>query len=428
MRVALVSQEYPPETAKGGIGTQTFQKAHGLAALGHDVHVISRSPTSQRSEKIADGVHVTRLPGGESRMPIYTEVADWLSYSTSVAAELAALHAAKPLDLVDCPEWGAEGYVHLLNRNAWDPVTTVIHLHGPLVMFAHEMGWPAIDSEFFRTGTMMEGTCVRLADAVFSSSACSADWCAKHYGLQRAAIPVLHTGIDIRLFSPQPVAKAERPTIVFAGKLVQNKGVHLLVDAACHLAREFPALHLRLLGRGAPRVIEELQGRAHAAGLPHLLDTPGFVDRSELPAHFSQAHVFAAPSQYEGGPGFVYLEAMACGLPVIACEGSGAAEVVTPGETGYLTPPNDVGALTLALRRLLQDGALRRQLGDRARQYCVQNADQVACIQRIEAFYAEVAGRREGATLATQTPARPPGSALDGRDAMTAAQPQITDA
>ena len=52
LRIALVSQEYPPETAKGGIGSQTFLKAHGLAALGHEVHVISRSADGKFSERI----------------------------------------------------------------------------------------------------------------------------------------------------------------------------------------------------------------------------------------------------------------------------------------------------------------------------------------------------------------------------------------
>ncbi len=393
MRIALVSQEYPPETAKGGIGTQTFLKAHGLAKLGNEVHVISRSPNAERTERDDNGVHVTRIPGFESRMTVYTEAADWLSYSAEVAAAVASLHGKTPFDLIDFPEWGAEGYVHLLNQTEWNRIPSVVHLHGPLVMFAHTMGWPEMDSEFFRTGTAMEGTCVRLADAVFSSSQCSADWCAKHYGVPRDAIPVLHTGVDTELFSPRPVTKAKRPTIIFAGKLARNKGVHLLVEAVCKLAREFPELHVRLLGRGESKVVEELRCLAHSAGFPDLLDLPGFVERTQLPENFSRAHIFAAPSEYEGGPGFVYLEAMACGLPVIACAGSGAAEVIAPEQTGLLTPADDLGALTGLLRRLLSDDKLRSGMGERARRYVLEHADSKVCLKRIESFYAEHAGR-----------------------------------
>ncbi len=394
MRIALVSQEYPPETAKGGIGTQTFMKAHGLTALGHEVHVISRSPNAERTHRDDGGVHVTRVPGLNARMGVYTEAADWLGYSAEVAAAIASLHLKTPLDLVEFPEWGAEGYVHLLNQSEWNRIPSVIHLHGPIVMFAHTMGWPEMDSEFYRTANSMEGTCLRLADAVFSSSECSVDWCRKHHGLNHADIPVIHTGVDTTQFAPRPVSKSERPTIVFAGKLAANKGVHLLVESACDLAREFPGLHLRLLGRSDPKLAAELCDRARSAGFPELLDLPGFVDRSELPEHFSRAHVFAAPSQYEGGPGFVYLEAMACGLPAIACAGSGAAEAVRHCETGLLIPPQDVPALTAALRTLLRDPKRSQAMGDAARRSVLAEADSRECVKRIEEFYGAVSGLR----------------------------------
>jgi glycosyltransferase involved in cell wall biosynthesis len=389
MRIALVAQEYPPETAKGGLGSQTYLKAHGLAALGHQVHVISRSLDGRPSSRADNGVSVTRVPGFESRTAVYTEAADWLTYSGEVAAAVAALHAQSPLDVVDFPEWGAEGYIHLLNRTEWNHIRTVIHLHGPLVMFAHTLGWPELDSEFYRVGTAMEGTCLRLADAVFSSSQCSADWCARQYGVRRETIPVLHTGVDTELFCAGTTPKADRPTIVFAGKLARNKGVHYLVQAAVRIAGSFPGLQLRLLGRGEEPILREL--RSLAKGSPGLLDLPGFVERAQLPQHFSRAHVFAAPSEYEGGPGFVYLEAMACGLPVIACKGSGVAEVVRPGENGLLVAPRDADALAAALRSLLEDAAQRLAMGERARRFVLAEADSRACIRKLEAFYIAVA-------------------------------------
>lgn len=393
MRIALVSQEYPPETARGGLGFQTFMKAHGMARLGHEVHVISRAVSGSRSEVITDGVCVTRIPGMDARMNVYTEIADWLTYSTEVAVALAALHSKAPIDMVDFPEWAAEGYVYLLNRTEWNDIPVAVHLHGPLVMFAHTMGWPDIDSEFYRVGTAMEATCVRLADAVMSSSRCSAEWCRTHYTDKHQRIPILHTGVDTALFAPTG-EKSERPTIIFAGKLVRNKGVHLLVEAACRVAEEFPDLQLRLIGRGEEPIVRQLQDIARAAGRSELLDLPGFVKREKLPLELSRAHVFAAPSQYEGGPGFVYLEAMACGLPVIACAGSGAAEVIRHGENGLLVPPEDVQALTDALSTLLRDGELRQAMGERARRFVLAEADSEACLKKLEAFYTAVASRQ----------------------------------
>ena len=139
MRIGLIAQEYPPDTAKGGIGTQTYLKAHGLTALGHNVRVISRSAVKQRSVHEAEGIRVIRVPS--TWMPVYTELADWLSYSQRVAEEIAAQHAHEAFDILDFPEWACEGYVHLLNRSEWNWIPTVLHLHGPLVMLARTLGW-----------------------------------------------------------------------------------------------------------------------------------------------------------------------------------------------------------------------------------------------------------------------------------------------
>jgi len=391
MRIALVSQEYPPETAHGGVGTQTYLRAHGLASLGHEILVISHSVDEQRHEYADGSVQVIRIPGPDRYLPIHTEPVRWLTYSAAVAVEVAQLHARKPLDLVVFPEWGGEGYIHLLNQTEWNRIPTVVHIHGPIVMFAHTMDWPEFDSELYRTGSMMEATCLRLANAVSSSSNCSTDWCIKHYGLERESIPTLHTGVDTSLFFPREVPKANRPTIIFVGNIARNKGADLLLDAAIVLAREFDGLQLRLLGRGEEPLIKELHERAKSSGVADLLEMAGYVARQKLPIHLSQAHVFAGPSTYEGGPGNVYLEAMACGLPVIACSGSGVSELLVDRENGFLVPPNDLDALVMRLRELLFDSEKRDAMGARARQKILTEANSDLCMKRLEDFYAAVA-------------------------------------
>src|SRR5204862_6133211 len=114
----------------------------------------------------------------------------------------------------------------------------------------------------FRVARMMEETCLRRADAVFSSSRCSAEWCERFHGLDGAAIPVIHTGIDCRLFRPGEEPKEERPTIIFVGKMERNKGVELLVEAACRVAMQIPNLQLRLVGRGNSELVGQLERRA----------------------------------------------------------------------------------------------------------------------------------------------------------------------
>lgn len=398
MRIALVSQEYPPETAHGGIAAQTYLKAHGLAALGHEVIVLAHSTDGERHHYRDGPVAVTRIPGTYPELPTETEIARWLSYSQQVAGELETIrrHA---LDLIEFPEFGAEGFVHLLNQTPWSRITTVVQLHGPLVMLAHVLGWPEQHSELYRVGTFMEATCLRLADAVYSSSTCSARWCTEHYGL-KPVVPVLHMGVDTTLFAPRPGERDDRPTILFVGRISPSKGVEVLLAAAVRLARQLPELRLRLVGRVEAPFLDSLRDRAEAAGLPRLLEVKGPLPPASLPAEFSRADVFAAPSLYEGGPGLVYLEAMACGLPVIACEGSGAAEVVRDGENGILVVPGDVASLEESLRSLFEDDEERGRLGHRARHYVLREADTRVAVRRLESMYHDIlAGRARPGTV-----------------------------
>lgn len=389
MHIGLISQEYPPETAKGGIGTQTWHKARELARLGHTVTVVSRSPDGQRTDTCGDGIRVVRI--AHAKHPAHTEIGDWLQYSQQVCDELDQLQEATPFDLLDFPEWAAEAYAFLLNRTPWHHVPVVIQLHGPLVMLAHELGWPEPDSDFYRVGTHMERACLELADAVYSSSQCSLNWCARQYGLEATASPVLHSGIDLSIFRTVPAERPHPPTLVFTGKLAFNKGVDELVRACCVLADEYPGLTLKLVGRGNEKETAALQRLAHGSRLR--LEWSGFMSGAELAGQYAQSDLFCAPSHYEGGPGFVYLEAMACGLPVVACSGSGAEEAVRDGETGLLVPPRDVDALTCALRTLLRNPLLRKRLGETSARYAREHADARTCVAAIEAFYRDVRAR-----------------------------------
>lgn len=390
MRIALVSQEYPPDTAHGGIASQTQRKAHGLAQLGHSVDVISRSADG-RSRCVQDGdVAVTRLGVPQAGLLSHTDVADWITHSTQVAEELVRRHADSPYDLIEFPEYGAEGYVYLLNRTEWSGAPVVVQLHGPLAMLAETLGWPESNSELYRVGTHMEATCVRLADAVYSSSTTSADWCARAYGCSRESVPIIHSGVDVDLFRPDVTTADTGPTIVFVGRIARSKGVDTLVEAAIVLAAERPGLRVRAVGRD-DGLAAELRARAAAAGHPDLLEFRSHVSHADLPHELCRGHVFAAPSIYEGGPGLVYLEAMACGLPVVGCSGSGIDETVTDGVTGFLVAPGDRDALVDVLGPLLDDPQRREILGRAARQFVLDHADSRSCSRRLEALYATVA-------------------------------------
>ena len=387
MKIALVSQEYPPETARGGIGSQTYTKAKGLSSFGHQVFVISQSPDGGRHEIMDGHVCIIRVPEMENYFEEMTDIVYWLTRSVVVAAEIEKLNKRVGLDLIDFPEWAAEGYTYLLNRTRQERVPVVIQLHGPLVMFGNALGWPEMNSEFYRAGIHMEAMSIQMADAIYSSSECSASWIRNYYSPKKQEIPVIHLGVDTKNFAPQSVCKNGFPTIVFVGKIVRNKGVEELVEATALLAKRFPDIKLRLIGKGDKNWIRYLQDKAKKLGAPNLLDLPGFFSKEDLPVELSKAHVFAAPSWYEGGPGFVYLEAMSCGLPVIGCSGSGVEEIVTHGKNGLLVPPKDVKALQQALSNMLNDESNLQKMGANARSYVLNEADSESCLRKLEMFY-----------------------------------------
>ena len=372
MNICLVSQEYPPETAHGGIGTQTWNKAQALTRLGHTVHVLSTSTKVGEDLRtvVEAGVTVHRLRPPGFEFPVYEESTFWVGYSWAVLRQLRRLMERVSFDLVNFPEYGGEGFAFQLDRTRWNWVPVVVQLHGPLAMFSEKLGWPAVGSEFHRVGTLMERVSIQQADGLMASSANIADFVAAYYGVARDTIDVVHCGIDCDLFRPAAEAERDegRPTVLFVGNLTADKGINTVFEAALRLRAQHPRLRLQVLGKGEETLVKNFQERARAQGAADLVEYGGFVsDRRQLPEYYRRAQVFASPAHHEVGVANVYVEAMACGCPVVACQTGGAPEAVRDGETGLLVPPSDVEATTRVLGRLLGDAALRRRMGEAGR-------------------------------------------------------------
>ena len=257
-------------------------------------------------------------------------------------------------------------------------------------MLAHTIGWPEMNTAFYNIGFQMEAACIQLADAVYSSSSCSTEWVRSHYDRPEEDMPVIHLGIDTKTFFPQPVPKYDQPIILFVGKIVRNKGVEELIEAIGHLYKDFPGLKLKLFGKVDAKFGAYLKEKMEKLRISGMVEFAGFIDKEFLPAELSKGHVFAAPSYYEGGPGFVYLEAMACGLPVIGCSGSGIDEIIQHELTGMLVPPKNVNALADALRRVLEDSKFAKKLGMNARNYILKECDSDICLTKLEDYYYSV--------------------------------------
>ncbi len=408
MRVCLVSHEYPPETADGGIGTQTWNKAHGLTKLGHDVEVMScaAKATYGRSVRTVDEsgmtVHRLRPPGRTPAMsiPFYEQAAYLLGYSWSVFEHLHLRHGHAPFDLINFPDYGADGFAFQTNRTIYNWVPVIVQLHAPLAMLAVRMGWPDKESRFYRTARFMEGESIRMADGWMASSANIADFVADLEGIPREQIDVVHCGVDCDLFRPADRSQRERrPTVLFVGNVAESKGIVTVFESVMRLRSRFPKILMRVVGKPNP-LWERLAVRACAAGASASVEHVPYVsDREAIVRYFQQADVFASPADHENGVANVYVEAMACGCPVIAGRTGGAPEAVVDKETGILVPPRDVDATTAAIESVLSSEDVRGRMGEAARRRALEYFAQEKYIQRVLAAY-ERTIERSGQTAA----------------------------
>jgi glycogen(starch) synthase len=400
MKICLVSQECPPETPWGGIGTQTWNKARALADRGHETHILSRSAEEGADLHTAfdQGVIVHRMKPPGYQFPIYNRATYLLGYAWTVLGKLTELMQHTNFDVVDFPEFGGEGFAYLLDRTSWNWIPVVVHLHGPLAMFIEYMGWPEKESRFGQVGTYLEQFCVQRADGLMACSASVSRLAERYYGVPAETIDVVHCGVDTGIFRPaiRPTA-IERPTVLFVGAIVENKGAKVLVEAALRLRTKYPDLLLRMIGKGGPDLMEQIEAMIQAANARDNFEFLGFVDLEKLPGYYRSAHLFCSPAAEFEGFGQVFLEAMACECPVIASTAGGGVEAVTDGETGLLVEPNDVAGTAAAMDRLLNDGDLRRRLGRQGRGRVEEYFEMPQFSRRVEAVY-EKAIRRSQAS------------------------------
>lgn len=164
--------------------------------------------------------------------------------------------------------------------------------------------------------------------------------------------------------------KSKTPVILFVGRIVPQKGLHVLLDALPEVWKRFPSARLRIIGGvrfGCDQIDGYLAGlHEKAAALGGGIEFAGPAPHDEVGNHFQKADVFVCPSVWNEPLGMVNLEAMAAGVPVVAFAKGGIPEAV--GQAGLLVEETEPEALSGALIRLLSESALRRELAVKGRE------------------------------------------------------------
>ena len=138
----------------------------------------------------------------------------------------------------------------------------------------------------------------------------------------------------------------------------------LLNAPALALRARIPGVRVRIVGAGPEAV--RLRRLAHDLGVVETVTFLGEISRQRLAVEYVGADCFCLPTVQEGF-GSVFTEAMAAGLPVVACRAAAVPEVVEDGRTGLLVSPRSPEELAMAMEKLLTSGTLRRELGDNGR-------------------------------------------------------------
>jgi glycosyltransferase involved in cell wall biosynthesis len=207
-------------------------------------------------------------------------------------------------------------------------------------------------------------------------------------GVPGDAIVRIPNGIELPAAPAEPVRGSGRaPRVVFVGRLHPQKGVDVLLRAAALLRERRPGMDVRydLVGDGPQR--DELVALGGELGVGSLVRFLG--NRDDVEAHLAKADVFVLPSRAEGMSNAL-LEAMSCGLPVVAAAVPGNTDVLEQGTTGILVEPEDPDRLAEALSEVLDDPDLRERLG-RAARHAVQDRYTIRAVgERYLALYREL--------------------------------------
>ena len=347
----------------GGLETYCWEVGRALARRGHEVTIVA----GDRGEARHDEVKLVRFP--------FRIEQSWPNFGTRFRRLMERLSFAR-----------GGGLQHLVQAD-YDAVVINKPFDFPVLWQARRSSMRA--RTLFRSG----GTDFFLGDRLFagaidhwvSTSRYNAAQVEARYARE---VSVIHNGVDTDAFSPRDPERSlanlpvDARVIVSVGRLVGWKGLHLIIEALPELP---PDVHFLVIGEGPER--EALQALAERLGVGGRVRFAGRVAHAELPRWLACGDVFVQPSIGEEAFGISVVEAMACGLPVLAADNGGMREIVVPGSTGYLLRPGDVTAWRAALAESLTAGG--PVMGLAARQRTIDSFTWAANAAALERMLAE---------------------------------------
>jgi D-inositol-3-phosphate glycosyltransferase len=360
----------PGERDVGGMNVYVTNVAGELAKFGYTVDLYTRCHDldDQLVTDLVPGVRVIHLPAG----PIDGPKEDLHQYVSAFTHGVEAFRRERDIsyDLVHSHYWLSAISASELSAQWEVPHVTMFHTTALTKMLARFGEW---EPEHRVDG---ERKVIESADAVIVSTDEERTALARLYGADPAKIQVISAGVDTALFKPTAKADARRSLgfaeeniVLSVGRVEPLKGLDILLMAMATLD-DRSSTRVIIVG-GDPETDREtvrLLAISNTLGLGELVTFTGAVPQERLNVYYNAADIFVLPSYYESF-GLVALEAMACGVPVIASRVGGPKSFVKGGVTGYLIDWRCPEPFAQKLDILLHNPALRESMGRAARSH-----------------------------------------------------------
>jgi glycogen(starch) synthase len=355
VRALILSWEYPPLVV-GGLGRHVDALARELAVAGHDVRVVTRGEAESIVDETRDGVRVRRAAVDPLAIGFTTE--SLLAWAQ--ASEHALVRAALPLvrrwrpEVVHAHDWLVAQSGVTLSRVTGAPLVATIHA----TEAGRNQGW--LPEPLNLAIHSVERWLAHEAGAVITCSKAMHDEVTRLFELPGERVTVVPNGIDParwRVTAQRRTATRAKltsggPLVVFAGRLVHEKGLQTLVDCLPGLRRAHPGLRLLVAGTGGYE--DRLQAQTRRLRVARAVEWCGFVAEQELAPLLAAADVAVVPSLYEPF-GIVALEAAAARTPLVVAETGGLRDLVASGVAAASFPAGNATALAAVLSAILAD-------------------------------------------------------------------------
>jgi glycosyltransferase involved in cell wall biosynthesis len=356
MRILFLNYEYPPIGGGGANATAyLFRELENRQDV--QIDCVTSAVGSQDSlETLADNIRLHRLAVGKGQLHYWTqrEVLTWLLRATR---KVNTLMREQQYDVCHAFFGFPSGLVAWRLRKK---LPYMVSLRGSDV--------PGFNPRFAAQYVLLKPLFRRIWTSAGSIVANS-------LGLQKLAnrflpdlpIAVIPNGIDAREFHPATEGEPVPGRILCVSRLVERKGVQDLIEAMPGILKKIPHAHLVIAGEGD--LLETLQARCRELAIADKTDFQGYVAHDDLPQLYRAAELFVQPSFYEGMSNTV-LEAMACGLPIIATGEGGREELLK--DNAMITQYNDPAALAESVSKILSNTQKMKVMGQISRQIAEQ--------------------------------------------------------